>query len=138
MKGRSEGLPKNCFREPGASYGMMTAANGAVAACGVSQGQDRKRPLSFGNLIEPRFPLTLGRTGVENLRRSLETKNRFFPSPTVRWRPYAVTGWKIEAGTGRVRCRSYPFCSLEDLAMRTYDFCPFVFDHRFRPPFRPR
>ena len=30
MKGRSEGLPKNCFREPGASYGMMTAANCAA------------------------------------------------------------------------------------------------------------
>jgi len=29
-----------------------------------------------------------------------------------------------ETGTGRVRCRSYPFCSLEDLAMRTYDFSP--------------
>jgi molecular chaperone IbpA len=31
---------------------------------------------------------------------------------------------KQETGTGRVRCRSYPFCSLEDLAMRTYDFSP--------------
>src|SRR5437764_13923232 len=29
-----------------------------------------------------------------------------------------------ETGTGRVRCRSYPFCSLEDLAMRSYDFSP--------------
>src|SRR3954447_12590922 len=33
-------------------------------------------------------------------------------------------GRRPEAGTGRVRCRSYPFCSLEDLAMRTYDFSP--------------
>src|SRR3954454_6548122 len=34
------------------------------------------------------------------------------------------TGRGLETGTGRVRCRSYPFCSLEDLAMRTYDFSP--------------
>src|ERR1700750_3025509 len=33
-------------------------------------------------------------------------------------------GQGLETGTGRVRCRSYPFCSLEDLAMRTYDFSP--------------
>src|SRR5436190_767762 len=33
-------------------------------------------------------------------------------------------GRALETGTGRVRCRSYPSCSLEDLAMRTYDFSP--------------
>jgi molecular chaperone IbpA len=38
--------------------------------------------------------------------------------------PDALTGQGLETGTGRVRCRSYPFCSLEDLAMRTYDFSP--------------
>ena len=35
-----------------------------------------------------------------------------------------MTGQGPETGIGRVRCRSYPFCSLEDLAMRTYDFSP--------------
>ena len=35
-----------------------------------------------------------------------------------------LTGRGLQTGTGRVRCRLYPFCSLEDLAMRTYDFSP--------------
>jgi molecular chaperone IbpA len=56
----------------------------------------------------------------------LETKNEFFyfSVAIARWRPDAVTGRGLETGTGRVRCRKYPFCSLEDLAMRTYDFSP--------------
>jgi hypothetical protein len=58
--------------------------------------------------------------------RPLETKNRFFYFfyRHARWRPRCLKGRGIETGTGRVRCRSYPFCSLEDLAMRTYDFSP--------------
>jgi molecular chaperone IbpA len=47
-----------------------------------------------------------------------------FSPPPRGGAPNAMTGWGIETGTGRVRCRSYPFCSLEDLAMRTYDFSP--------------
>jgi len=47
-----------------------------------------------------------------------------FLSPSQGGVSDAVTGRGLEAGTGRVRCRLYPFCSLEDLAMRTYDFSP--------------
>jgi molecular chaperone IbpA len=69
----------------------------------------------------------LDQTGVENFSADpLKPKTGFFifPSPSRGGIPDAVTGWGIETGTGRVRCRSYPFCSLEDLAMRTYDFSP--------------
>jgi molecular chaperone IbpA len=47
-----------------------------------------------------------------------------FPLPPRGGAPDALTGRGIQTGTGRVRCRLYPFCSLEDLAMRTYDFSP--------------
>jgi molecular chaperone IbpA len=56
----------------------------------------------------------------------LETKSGFanFFVATVRWCPRRLMGRGRETGAGSVRCRSYPFCSLEDLAMRSYDFSP--------------
>jgi len=64
--------------------------------------------------------------GSKKICHRLETKNGFANSfeATEWWCPGASWARANETGTGRVRCRSYPSCSLEDLAMRTYDFSP--------------
>jgi molecular chaperone IbpA len=56
----------------------------------------------------------------------LETKIRFFyfSGRHRKMAPGRLMGPETETGTGCVRCRLYPFCSLEDLAMRSYDFSP--------------
>src|SRR6478736_1413700 len=61
----------------------------------------------------------------KNFLAPLETKSGFsnFPVATAGWCG-RLMGPETETGTGRVRCRSYPTCSMEDLAMRTYDFAP--------------
>ena len=38
--------------------------------------------------------------------------------------PGRLMGPGQQTGTGRVRCRSQPTCSLERIFMRTYDFFP--------------
>jgi hypothetical protein len=72
----------------------------------------------------PIFPNDRGRGYYKIFISPLETKSQFFYFSVAieRWRPRCLTGQGLETGTGRVRCRLYPFCSLEDLAMRTYDF----------------
>src|SRR3954451_1721383 len=62
----------------------------------------------------------------KNFGPPLESKTGFFyfSAAAERWRSRRLVGRETETGTGRVRCRSYPFCSLEDLAMRTYGVSP--------------
>src|SRR5204863_1409662 len=56
---------------------------------------------------------------------TLETKMLFFYFFAAAFEAVrAPDGPGLETGTGLIRCRSYPTCSLEDLAMRTYDFSP--------------
>jgi|EndMetStandDraft_3_1072993.scaffolds.fasta_scaffold17274_2 hypothetical protein len=78
MKGRSEGLPKNCFREPGASYGMMTAANcaavhqleGKAASGEVDRDigtRDHMRPRQSGCRTNSRFLKWFWRRALEKM-----------------------------------------------------------------------
>ena len=105
--------------------------------CSVSSGRDgqptddtgepSRSPARRASTSGSVASLSLDRTEVKNFAADpLETENGFFYFfPAARnVASRGRNGSGLETGTGRVRCRSYPFCSLEDLVMRTYDFSP--------------